>query len=198
MKTLKADPDANPPSPMIGFGEIALLYNDKRTASVTALTNCEAWVLSGDVFKHIVAAHSIQRRNISLGHLDKVELFKVLETYEKVKLIDGLKMLPCNDGDYVFHEGDVGEHFYIIEKGEMECGREKKDGSFELVRKLEAGSHFGEIALINNARRTLSVRSKGASQMMSLTRAAFNRILGSIKKYLKEDYTNEDPHGIDV
>ena len=34
--------------------------------------------------------------------------------------------------------------------------------------------------------------------MMSLTRAACNRILGSIKKYLKEDYANEDPHGIDV
>ena len=57
---------------MIGFGEIALLYNDKRTASVTALSNCEAWVLSGDVFKHIIAAHSIQRRNVSLEYLDKV------------------------------------------------------------------------------------------------------------------------------
>ena len=61
---------------MIGFGEIALLYNDKRTASVTALTECEAWVLSGDVFKHIIAQHSIRRRNISLEYLDKVEIFK--------------------------------------------------------------------------------------------------------------------------
>ena len=32
---------------------------------------------------------------------------------------------------------------------------------------------------------------------MSLTRTAFNRILGSIKNYLKGDYANEDPHGID-
>jgi len=36
---------------MIGFGEIALLYNDKRTADVTAIDDCETWVLSGDVFK---------------------------------------------------------------------------------------------------------------------------------------------------
>ena len=54
-KTLKTDLEAKPPLPMIGFGEIALLYNDKRTASVTAQTDCEAWVLSGDVFKHIIA-----------------------------------------------------------------------------------------------------------------------------------------------
>lgn len=40
---------------MIGFGEIALLYNDKRTASVTAVTECETWVLTGECFKYIIA-----------------------------------------------------------------------------------------------------------------------------------------------
>lgn len=64
---------------MIGFGEIALLYNDKRTASITAVTDCQTWVLSGDVFKQIIALNSIRRRNISLEYLDKVDLFKPLE-----------------------------------------------------------------------------------------------------------------------
>lgn len=42
---------------MIGFGEIALLLNDKRTASVIAQgeLGCDCWVLSADVFKHIIA-----------------------------------------------------------------------------------------------------------------------------------------------
>ena len=88
---------------LIGFGEIALLYNDKRTASITAVTDCETWVLSGDVFKQIIAVNSIRRRNISLEYLDKVELFKGLEQYEKLKLIDGLKMDQVNAGEYVFH-----------------------------------------------------------------------------------------------
>ena len=61
------------------YGEIALLYNDKRTASITAITDCETQVLSGDVFKQIIALNSIKRRNISLEYLDKVELFKGLE-----------------------------------------------------------------------------------------------------------------------
>ena len=75
VKTMKTDPDASPPLPMVGFGEIALLYNDKRTASVTAQTECEVWTLSSDVFKHIIAQNSVRRRNISLEYLDKVELF---------------------------------------------------------------------------------------------------------------------------
>ena len=70
VKTLKADPNGAEKLPMVGFGEIALLYNDKRTASITAVTECETWVMNGDVYKSIVAAHSINRRNISLNQLN--------------------------------------------------------------------------------------------------------------------------------
>ena len=114
---------------MIGFGEIALLYNDKRTADVTAMTDCEVWVLSGDVFKQIIAQNSIKRRNINLEYLEKVELFKGLEQYDKLKLIDGLKMVQMNAGEYVFHQGDKGDHFYIIDEGEIECGFENDNAS---------------------------------------------------------------------
>lgn len=54
-KDLHANPDLDPSQGMIGFGEIALLYNDKRTASVTALTDCETWVLTGECFKFTIA-----------------------------------------------------------------------------------------------------------------------------------------------
>jgi len=92
-KVLESTPGDQEHGEMIGFGEIALLYNDKRTASITAISDCETWVLSGDVFKQIIALNSIRRRNISLEYLDKVELFKSLEQYEKLKLIDGLKVV---------------------------------------------------------------------------------------------------------
>lgn len=91
---------------MIGFGEIALLYNSPRTASVSALTECQMWVLAGDCFKHIIAQNSIKRRNISLEFLNKVDLFNKLEQYEKLKLIDGLTTQTHSKGSFIFHEGD--------------------------------------------------------------------------------------------
>ena len=54
-KNLESDFKNDLTKPLIGFGEIALLYNDKRTASVTAISDCELWVLSGDVFKQVIA-----------------------------------------------------------------------------------------------------------------------------------------------
>ena len=161
IKTIKAYPDQEPPQPMVGFGEIALLYDDKRTASITALTNCEAWVLCGNVFKHIIAAHHMNRRKISLEYLDKVQFYKNLETYQKFKLIDGLKQVTYADKEFIFHKGEKGELFYIIEVGQVECGLLDRDENFNTTRILNEGDHFGEISLINNVKRTLSVRAKG-------------------------------------
>lgn len=58
-----------------------------------------------------------------------------------------------------------------------------------LVRTLGKGDHFGELALINNVKRSLSIRiSSDTAKVLALGREAFNRILGNIKKYLNKDY----------
>lgn len=111
-------------APVVGFGEIALLMNDKRTASVICESPCEAWTLSADVFKHTIASNTLRRRNINLTYLNQVELFKTLETYEKLKLIDGLKVKSFTKGDFAIHQGQQGEEFFIIEKGQCECIKE--------------------------------------------------------------------------
>lgn len=64
-----------------GFGELALLYNDKRTASVKSVEKCECWTLEGKVFKHIIIKATVNKRNIELGFLDKVPLFGKLFKY---------------------------------------------------------------------------------------------------------------------
>jgi len=45
-----------------GFGELALLYNDKRSATIQAVENCETYTLDGSVFKTMIIKSSIQRR----------------------------------------------------------------------------------------------------------------------------------------
>lgn len=39
----------------VGFGEIALIYNDKRTATIQSIEdNCLTYVLDGNLFKTII------------------------------------------------------------------------------------------------------------------------------------------------
>jgi CRP-like cAMP-binding protein len=37
-----------------GFGELALIYNDKRSATIVAIKDCETFVLDGKLFKMMV------------------------------------------------------------------------------------------------------------------------------------------------
>lgn len=76
-----------------------------------------------------------------------------------------------------------------MEEGEVEFGHEDGAGNVDRIRLLGPGSHFGEIALINDVKRTLSVRvASDKVKLLLLERDSFTRILGSIKEYLKEDY----------
>ena len=101
-------------------------------------------------------------------------------------------------GDYIIKEGEKGETFYIIEEGAVECLKteEKEEGEEGVqfnnkvhVRDLTVGDHFGELALIKDTTRSLSVRVKSEQcKVLALGRDAFQRILGDINKYLKKDY----------
>ena len=91
----------------------------------------------------------------------------------------------------IINEGEDGDYFYILEEGDVECLKNEEDPDLPKVhvRDLNKGDHFGELALINNIKRTLSVRVKSDQcKVLALGRDTFSRILGNINKYLKKDY----------
>lgn len=103
----------------VGFGELALMYNDKRSANVVAKTHVKTAVLDGDVFKKIVISMAMKSRKQNMEFLDSVQLFNRLDRYEKAKLIDGLEIVNMKKDEFVIHEGEAGDKFYIIEKGQV-------------------------------------------------------------------------------
>lgn len=110
----------------IGFGEIALLYNDKRTATVKASKNSSCWVLEGTTFKNIIIKQSIKRQTIDPSFLERVDLFNKMDKYDKLKLLEMMNTKVFLRGDYIFREGDDGDNFYMIVEGEVECVKNKQ------------------------------------------------------------------------
>lgn len=45
------------------FGELALLYNHKRSATIEAVDNCEVYTLEGQIFKTLIISLSIEKRS---------------------------------------------------------------------------------------------------------------------------------------
>lgn len=102
------------------FGELALLYQAPRSATISALTECTTWVLDQMTFKTIIMASAIKERNIRLQFVDNIKIFEKMSRYEKIKLLDGLEVQYFEAEDVIVKEGETGEYFYIIEDGTVD------------------------------------------------------------------------------
>ena len=103
-----------------------------------------------------------------------------------MKLIDGLQPLTIGLGEFIFHQGDEGHEFFIIEEGLVECLIEKGEDEPRCVRVLRKDDHFGELSLVNNEARSLGIRVISETcKLHHLDRDTFTRMLGSIKHLLK-------------
>ena len=71
-------------------------------------------------------------------------------------------------GAEVFAQGDSGDRFYLVERGEVTVER---DGTPIAV--LGAGEYFGEIALVQDVPRTATVRAAAHAELLALDRDEF-------------------------
>lgn len=81
-----------------------------------------------------------------------------------------LKPVRAIPGDFIIIAGEVGRELYMLSEGEIEVI--SREGN--IIRILGAGSFFGEIALLEGCRRTVSVRARTNCHMLTLSRDALN------------------------
>ena len=62
-------------------------------------------------------------------------------------------------GDFIFFEGDIESHFFIIESGTVSIFVKDKKGIKMEVARLKDGETFGEFALIDKGARTASAQA---------------------------------------
>lgn len=73
------------------FGELSLLYNAPRAASITADGPCTLWKLDRETFNHIVKDAACRKREKYENFLKQVSVFSTMEPYERAKLADAFK-----------------------------------------------------------------------------------------------------------
>jgi cAMP-dependent protein kinase regulator len=73
------------------FGELALLYNAPRAASIRAKTAADLWALDRRTFNHIVKDSAQQKREKYEEFLKKVSILENMDGYERSKLSDAIQ-----------------------------------------------------------------------------------------------------------
>lgn len=73
------------------FGELALLYNAPRAATIVAKTNVSLWQLDRNTFNHIVKDAAQNKRDRYEDFLSSVPILQSIDHYERSKIADAIK-----------------------------------------------------------------------------------------------------------
>ncbi|XP_060557265.1 cGMP-dependent protein kinase 1-like isoform X4 [Ruditapes philippinarum] len=184
------------------FGELAILYNCTRTASVRAVTDVKVWVLDRRIFQAIMMKTGLQRQEENVNFLKSVPLLRSLPAEKLSKLADVLEVDFFHEGEYIIREGATGDTFFIINKGEVKVTQTIAgfDAPQE-VRKLKRGDYFGEKSLlsihrpgykISEDRRTANVLALAPGvECLTVDRESFNQLIGTLSELREKDYGDE-------
>jgi len=167
------------------FGELALLYNCPRAASVVAADSVVLWQLDRESFNHIVRDSAQKRRDKYEDFLNKVPILDSMETYERMQMCDALQHEVFQPGVKILEQGQSGDKFYILESGEASCTKVyTPESPAQEVLTYKAGDYFGELALLNNDTRAATITAKTECHVLTLTGKVFKYLLGDLEYIL--------------
>lgn len=168
------------------FGELALLYDAPRAASVITVTPARIWVLKASRFRKVMISGSKKALRERVRWLSKVPILSELSVPDLAKAADLMEEKSYSSEDLIIRQGDHGDAFYVIKKGTVVC-RIEDGGDGTDVAELSEGQFFGEMALLKDTPRTCHVLVKKDCeevQCLVLPRKGFEDLLGPLQEVL--------------
>jgi len=168
------------------FGELALLYGQKRAATVRSASDAIVWRLDRLGFKSMLqdsARHDMEEARMALH---KVPLLAALTDEQIQQCAEVVRFCEFQRGAQIIRKGDIGDVFYIIKSGEVRVsdGMTVNNAIDHCSVKLGAHAYFGERALLKDEARAANVVALTDVRCLVIDRHAFNTILGPLREVL--------------
>ena len=77
-------------------------------------------------------------------------------------------------GQVAFHEGSRSDYAFIIEDGQIEVSRRRKDGNIEVIDILGQYEVFGEIGMVDGGPRSATATALESSKVTLISRTDLN------------------------
>jgi CRP-like cAMP-binding protein len=133
-------------------------------------------VLDSKIVRRYFAWALDSPRASHLRVLGDVPLFKGMGKKLLRKLLIDLIEKTYMTGDVIFHEGDSGKALYVVLEGLVKISKWSHSGDRTLAV-LGPGSHFGELALLNQRSRFATAVAEKESLLLIMYKSYFDDLI---------------------
>ncbi|KOO25648.1 camp-dependent protein kinase catalytic [Chrysochromulina tobinii] len=177
------------------FGELALLYNAPRAATIRCTAGAPGglasglhggvlWALERKRFRHVMVHTNASSLASKAEHfLKSVPMLSALTDAQRHALADVMDEVRYSDGEYLVTMGEVADALFFIKSGEVACHQGRASRAGDILR-MKTGDVFGESFLeptAEDAVRKANVVAVGPVTVLRLTAMAFREQLGNLQ-----------------
>uniref|UniRef100_A0A8C7UUG2 cAMP-dependent protein kinase type II regulatory subunit n=1 Tax=Oncorhynchus mykiss TaxID=8022 RepID=A0A8C7UUG2_ONCMY len=183
------------------FGELALMYNTPRAATIIATSVGALWCMDRLTFRRIIVKNNHKKRKMYEAFIESLPLLTSLQVSERMCVVDVLSSKTYSDGEQIIAQGATANCFYIVESGQvritMNTSKLKKEEGEGVEEEVEIamctrGQYFGELALVTNKPRAASAYAVGNVKCLVMDVQAFERLLGPCMDIMKRNVVSYD------
>ncbi|MCP5095398.1 MAG: cyclic nucleotide-binding domain-containing protein [Chloroflexi bacterium] len=170
------------------FGEIGMLRNSRRVATVRALTDVNVMSMDHKTFSSWLGSSEVvqeeleglmQQRSIQVsedGMTISVDPAKTKKRKRQTGFFEAQSMEHISmyaPGEVIIFQGDPPDKFYILVEGFVEVVHTNPDQDERIVAVLGSGDYFGEIGLMEGQPRIATVRARSEVKVVTFDRKSF-------------------------
>lgn len=177
------------------FGEMALLLDEPRHASVTAVGSVEVLSLRKQEFTRLLGpVRDVLSLQMRIRVLRSVPLLSRLSDAELDHVGNAMRVEEYQPNERIVNEGEPGNIFYIITEGVVKCCKISATNSNEEeeILQLRDQEYFGERALLKEEPRAASVVALTRVECLALERADFTCLLNDLKGIMIQEVNRRE------
>lgn len=164
------------------FGELSLLHDCPRAATVIVRSRAVLWQLDKDTFDHCVKGAALAQRERYRFFLANTDPFSGLDETELQRVVDVVRERTYENGDVICRKGEEGREFFIIVEGSASA-----IVASQRVKAYSSGDYFGELALLRQQPRAADiVAGVSPTTVLVIDADSFRFLPGPLTEFIKQ------------
>lgn len=171
------------------FGELSLIYDCERAATIVALTRCVAYKTDRMTFRKSLASQQSSKQVHRCEFLRKVPYFRVFSHHMVNQIAEAMREARVSKGENIINAGEEGNKFYIIWAGNVKVTKGEDETQIAM---LKEGDYFGERALLTGEVRDATCTAATDVIFLELSKETFDNMLGPLQELMSTESQRRD------